>query len=222
MTMMFSAAHPDPERLAGLAGADADALADRELTTHVKGCVACDQQVRELAAIHTALADLPDLTPSRPLQHVPPVADPARPAGWRLVFRRAFAPVAVVGLALILVGGLGAAGQFGTDPAGLFQQVVGGGASAGAPAEAPAVDTSGTRPVDGQDDSGVGLLPQTPDQDFNTESTGSQPTTDRSEVQALAATTLSWVYVVAIGLGLLVLAFVLWVAGAPRRIAVRR
>ncbi|HEY7738584.1 MAG TPA: hypothetical protein VIC63_06110 [Candidatus Limnocylindria bacterium] len=219
MTMMFSAAHPDPERLAALAGADVDALADRELTTHVKGCVACDRQVRELGAMHTALADLPDLTPSRPLQFLPPAAEPARPAGWRLVFRRAFAPVAVVGLALVLVGGLGASGQFGTDPAGVFQQIVGG-ASGGAPAEAPAVDTSGTRPVDGGD--GAGLLPQTPDQDFETESTGSEPATDRGEVQTLAATTLSWVYVVATGLGLLVLAFVLWVAGKPARLAAWR
>jgi hypothetical protein len=219
---MMNAGHPAPERLAALAGADTDALADRELTSHVKGCVSCDGQVREMASIQTALADLPDLAPSRPLQLVPPVRERARPTGWRLVFRRAFAPVAIAGLALVLVGGLGVTGQFGSnDPASLLRFI--GPSSAGPAAEQPAVappaDNSGTGPAGGQD--GAGLLPATPESDVDTESVGSQPT-ERDDVQTLAATALSWTYLVAIGLGLLVLAFVMWIVGAPQRIATRR
>jgi hypothetical protein len=38
MTMMH-AAHPDPERLAALAGDDADARADQALAAHLTACV---------------------------------------------------------------------------------------------------------------------------------------------------------------------------------------
>jgi hypothetical protein len=224
MTMMH-AAHPAPERLAALAGGDADALADRELTSHVKGCVTCDRQVLELNSIQAALADLPDLTPSRPLQLIPPVSEPVRPSGWRLAFRRAFAPIAVAGLALVLVGGLGVAGQLGsTDPVSFVRQLTSP-MSAGQqlapeePAAAPPADNSGTGPAGG--DGETGFLPTTPEPDVNSESLGNQPT-ERDDVQALAATALSWTYIVAIGLGLLVLAFVMWIAGAPQRIAARR
>ena len=101
--------HPDDERLSALASRDTDAIADAGLTTHVASCIRCTELVDELGALRLALADLPDLQPSRPLQLVPPVeADHAvdRLGGWA---RRFFAPVLVSGAALVLVGVIGTA-----------------------------------------------------------------------------------------------------------------
>jgi hypothetical protein len=121
---MTTPAHPDPERLAALAGADSDALADRELGAHVAACETCGRQVRDLTALRSALAELPDLVPSRPLQLLPPVAEPVATRGWRIAFRRAFAPVAVAGMVLLLVGGVGATGVLGPADAGaLFERL---------------------------------------------------------------------------------------------------
>jgi hypothetical protein len=119
---MTTRAHPDPERLAALAGADPDALSDRELIAHVAECAACDGQVRDLTALHTALAELPDLVPSRPLRLLPPVPEPRDAAGWRIGLRRAFAPLAVAGMVLLVVGGVGATGALGPADAGAFLQ----------------------------------------------------------------------------------------------------
>ena len=101
--------HPDDERLSALASRDTDAIADAGLTAHVSSCTRCTELVDELGALRPALADLPDLAPSRPLQLVPPVeADRAvdRLGGWA---RRFFAPVLVSGAALVLVGVIGTA-----------------------------------------------------------------------------------------------------------------
>ena len=94
--------HPDDERISALASRDTDAIADAELTSHVSSCNRCTELMTELGALRLALADLPDLAPSRPLQLVPPVeADHAvdRLGGWA---RRFFAPVLVSGAALVL------------------------------------------------------------------------------------------------------------------------
>ncbi|HYI67449.1 MAG TPA: hypothetical protein VEW95_11035 [Candidatus Limnocylindrales bacterium] len=102
--------HPDDERLSALASRDADATADATLSAHVSTCDRCTELVDELGALRVALADLPDLKPSRPLQLVPPVeADHPvdRLGGWA---RRFFAPVLVSGAALVLVGVVGTAG----------------------------------------------------------------------------------------------------------------
>ena len=102
--------HPDDERLSALASHDVDATGDTRLTAHVASCIRCTELVDELGALRLALADLPDLRPSRPLQLVPPVeADHAadRLGGWA---RRFFAPVLVSGAALVLVGVVGTAG----------------------------------------------------------------------------------------------------------------
>jgi hypothetical protein len=102
--------HPDDERLSALASRDSDATADATLAAHVSSCIRCTGLVSELGALRLALADLPDLAPSRPLQLVPPVeADHAvdRVGGWA---RRFFAPVLVSGAALVLVGVVGTAG----------------------------------------------------------------------------------------------------------------
>jgi len=117
--------HPDDERLSALASRDTDATADATLTAHVSSCHRCTELVTELGALRAALSDLPDLTPSRPLQLLPPVeAEPAgaadRLGGWA---RRFFAPVLASGAALALVGTIGTAapalvpgGQAGAAP----------------------------------------------------------------------------------------------------------
>jgi hypothetical protein len=119
---MTTRAHPDPERLAALAGADPDSLSDRELIAHVAECAACDRQVRDLRVLRTALAELPDLVPSRPLRLLPPVPESTKSAGWRIGLRRAFAPLAVAGMVLLLIGGVGATGALGPADAGAFLQ----------------------------------------------------------------------------------------------------
>ena len=107
---MLNQDHPNDERLSALASRDADATADAALTTHVPSCARCTELVSELGALHTALADLPDLQPSRPLRLLPPVEAPAsavdRLGGWA---RRFFAPVLASGAALALVGVIGTA-----------------------------------------------------------------------------------------------------------------
>jgi hypothetical protein len=72
--------------------------------------------------LRAALAELPDLVPSRPLRLLPPVPEPTQSAGWRIGLRRAFAPLAVAGMVLLLVGGVGATGALGPADAGSFFQ----------------------------------------------------------------------------------------------------
>lgn len=103
--------HPHDERLSALASGEADATADAALTAHVSSCTRCTGLVDELGALRAALADLPDVAPSRPLRLLPPVeAEPASAAdrlgGWA---RRFFAPVLASGAALALVGVIGTA-----------------------------------------------------------------------------------------------------------------
>ena len=76
--------HPDDERLAALAGGDPEVASDAALRAHVDSCDRCADIVRELGSLRTALAELPDLVPSRPLQLLPPVAEPRAAArgGW--------------------------------------------------------------------------------------------------------------------------------------------
>jgi hypothetical protein len=99
--------HPDDERLSALAGDDADARADAALTGHVAGCARCGAIVDDLRLLRSALGELPDLPPSRPLQLVPPVAaapEGRGPTGW---LRRLAAPAMAAGAGLALVGAVG-------------------------------------------------------------------------------------------------------------------
>lgn len=130
--------HPDPERLAALAGGDPEATADGALTGHADTCTQCGEVLRELRLLRSALSELPDLVPSRPLQLVPPVpaetaADGGGPLGW---LRRLAAPVMAAGAGLALVGAVG------------FGSVVLGGmaASAGARPDLAAEDRGGEAP----------------------------------------------------------------------------
>ena len=109
---MQNTPHPDDELLSAFAGADRDAAADGGLAGHVATCDRCRGIVDELALLRAALSELPDLTPSRPLQLLPPVPEAARrgAGGW---LRRLVAPVVAAGAGLLLVGAVGSAGLLG-------------------------------------------------------------------------------------------------------------
>jgi len=106
--------HPDDERLAALAGADADATGDASLSEHVSGCERCTSVVNDLHGLRAALAELPDpdLFPPRPLRLLPPVPERRPRLADRVaaVVRRAFAPALTAGAALALVGAVGTTG----------------------------------------------------------------------------------------------------------------
>ena len=225
---MPNAAHPDPERLAALAGDDADARADGVLLQHVTSCADCERQVSEMAALRLALAQLPDLTPSRPLQYVPPVPA-ASPSGWRTALRRTLAPVAVAGMVLSLVGGVGAIGVLGPAEAprlsfSFFQmaapapdqgqpEVDGGGGT-------EATDSGSERPGTASPlgaDGGAGFVEPTPPPPaaVGGQDDDGEPAT-RGENLDGSTTTTGWVFVLAVGVGLLAMALVLR-AAAPGR-----
>lgn len=125
MTMEHES-HPHDERLAALAGADAEAAGDGALRAHVAGCDRCRAMVDDLALLRSALAELPDLRPSRPLQLLPPVAAPVSAPGGPLgLLRRLSAPALAAGAALILVGTVGSTG--------ILEGLAGMGAGAAAP-----------------------------------------------------------------------------------------
>ena len=128
--------HPDEERLAAFAGGEPDV----ELRLHIRDCAHCHSIVDELTMLRAALAELPDLAPSRPLRLLPEVDAPQlsgaeRLAGWT---RRAFAPLLAVGFGLAIVGSLGTVGSTfnmgsaGAAPAGaLYRDAAASGAPAG-------------------------------------------------------------------------------------------
>ncbi len=109
---MQNTPHPDDELLSAFAGADRDAGADRGLTEHLATCDRCRGIVDELALLRAALSELPDVTPSRPLQLLPPVPEAVRrgAGGW---LRRLVAPLVAAGAGLLLVGAVGSAGLLG-------------------------------------------------------------------------------------------------------------
>jgi hypothetical protein len=128
MTMQHQI-HPDDERLAALAGADPDATADARLGDHVRECERCSEIVRDLTALRSALAELPDIAPSRPLVLLPPARESVtfadRLAG---AVRRTFAPALTAGATLALVGAVGtfspylAGGQAAAPAAAEYQE----------------------------------------------------------------------------------------------------
>jgi hypothetical protein len=113
MTMQHST-HPDDEQLAAYAGADREAVSDRELAAHISGCERCRPIVDELSLLRDSLAQLPDIAPSRPLRLIPPVAEPApRRSGALGWLRRLAAPAMAAGAGLVLVGAVGISGLAG-------------------------------------------------------------------------------------------------------------
>ncbi len=137
--------HPDDERLAAYVGGDPDALGDASLVAHLTACERCRPLVDELSTLRGALAELPDLAPSRPLRLIPPVPAPAAARGGSWL-RRLTAPAMAAGAALILVGavGVGATGAVGSffsqAASGVFQNV---GENLQGPG-APEVDATGS------------------------------------------------------------------------------
>lgn len=215
MTMM-PPAHPDPELLAALAGADPDAHSDRELRAHVQDCATCQGQVHEIAALRAALAELPDLAPPRPLRLLPPVpeAAPTGPAGWRIALRRAFAPMAVAGMVLLLIGGVGATGALGpADPGTAFREL-----SFSSPTEQAAAEpeVTGTDGRAAPDSGEVGALapsssPPPSDAVAAPENADSSRGAEDTAVQSRGG----WLVVGLVGIGLLVLALVLRRSAVP-------
>jgi hypothetical protein len=143
--------HPDDERLAAYAGGDADATADASLVAHITACDRCRPLVDELTLLRGALAELPDLAPSRPLRLIPPVPAPAATSGGWL--RRLTAPAMAAGAGLFLVGAIGigaTSGYFGQAASAMFENVGSNLQGAGAPeSEATASDRAVTPGVQG-------------------------------------------------------------------------
>jgi hypothetical protein len=143
---MHNTPHPDDERLSAYAGGDSDALADPSLVSHVAACDRCRPLVHELSLLRGALAELPDLTPPRPLRLIPPVpvaTAPTRgPGSW---LRRLTAPAMAAGVGLVLVGAVGIGVSGGV-------RLLGGAASGPAYQDAGASEREGV-PVTGVDSS---------------------------------------------------------------------
>lgn len=99
--------HPQPERLSALSSGDPDAIGDSGLTVHVRDCAQCAGTVDDLARLRTALGELPDVVPHRPLQLLPPAPEPSAAAGGPGWLRRLAAPVLAAGAGLVLVGSVG-------------------------------------------------------------------------------------------------------------------
>lgn len=230
---MLNQDHPDDERLSALASSDTDATADAPLNAHVSSCDRCTELISELGALRSALADLPDLQPSRPLRLLPPVeAEPSgvdRLGGWA---RRYFAPVLASGAALALVGVIGTA-------APALDSMASGPATGGADAEAsdalqefgaPAASAAGEGPATlgaaGEEDSSDGggdmesaASPTAAERDVDAvdEQSGSSDNGDVSALeQAAPAERSPWPMVLFAGVALMVGAVLLrWIL-APR------
>jgi hypothetical protein len=213
--------HPHDERLAALASADADAVADEALSSHVASCIRCTGVVTDLGALRASLADLPDLRPSRPLRLLPD-AEPApdattssdRLTGW---VRRIFAPLATAGAALAMVGLVGTASPalpFGAGGAG--QQVdtaleaaeESGGDAAGAPGAEVVPDASDRSTAQGGDDG----------ETYSLESAGAENREDGDASEALTGLPerSPWPMVLFSGVALVIVALLLrWIV-VPR------
>lgn len=143
--------HPDDERLSALAGGDPEATGDTALRAHLESCDRCTSLVRELGELRVALAQLPDVAPSRPLQLVPPVAEHPARGGW---LRRLAAPAMAAGAAMLVVGavGFGAISLSGLGASGAAPEYQDAGANApeGPATDAPVEDAASPTPAGGE------------------------------------------------------------------------
>ena len=124
---MSNAPHPEDERLAAYADADRDAVEDGSLRDHLAGCARCSDLVADLTSLRSMLAELPDISPSRPLRLLPPAPDVAPSRGGLPWLRRLVAPTIAAGIGLMLVGGVGTAGLLGQSGAALLSGEAAGG-----------------------------------------------------------------------------------------------
>lgn len=112
---MLNRDHPDDERLSALASGDPEAHGDAALSAHLASCDRCAGVVRDLTVLRTALSELPDVAPNRPLRLLPPVdADahaPGATAADRLGLwaRRLFGPALTAGAMVAMIGLVGTA-----------------------------------------------------------------------------------------------------------------
>lgn len=201
--------HPEDERLAALAGGDPDVTGDTSLRQHVSACDRCGPMVDELAGLRIALAELPDLAPSRPIQLVPPIPSPQPRRGPLAWLRTLAGPAMAAGVGLALVGAVGLGGL-----------AVGGAASGGAPMQN--LD-NGMERASGQNDAvqpsaaapgfAAGQTPsptQVPAAEQGDRSAGEPPAlTDTS-------TPLPWLSLLLIGVALLLIGLVLRFTIRPR------
>ena len=138
--------HPDDQRLAALAASEPDAVADGPLVTHVAGCPRCAPMVEDLRMLRSALAELPDIPPSRPLRFLPPIPEPTttRPV-WLGVLRGITAPAMAIGVIMILVGAIGTTGigSLGAGGAAPALTSSGAGAAQASSAPVPAIQGAG-------------------------------------------------------------------------------
>jgi hypothetical protein len=228
--------HPDDERLSALAGGDPEAAGDSALRAHVTGCQRCTSLVRDLGELRVALAQLPDLPPSRPLQLIPPVPEPeARGAGggW---LRRLAAPAVATGLALAVVGGIGfgavsLSGMGAATGAPAFQEDAAGGDAPDAPEAAASAAASAAPDLTRNPLSGAGsyraqasrLAQDSPIADRSPiaapadEGDEGEEATDRIGVTGVDFNQPGpWLVMLAAGVALLLLGLVLRVAISPR------
>ena len=131
--------HPDDQRLAALAASEPNAVADGPLVTHVAGCLRCAPIVEDLRTLRSALAELPDIPPSRPLRFLPPIPEPTttRPV-WLGVLRGITAPAMAIGVIMILVGAIGTTGIGSLGAGGAAPALTSSGAGAAQASAAPA------------------------------------------------------------------------------------
>ena len=223
MTMQHQI-HPDDERLAALAGADPDVAADAELRRHVSACTQCRDLVDELATLRSALAELPDLVPSRRLQLLPPVAEPrAARGGW---MRRLAAPIMAGGFGLVLVGAIGTSGAFnGGQAAGGGQNLEGAmELDTASPLGAAGQESSPqTRSTDGDSFVAPGTAGSSDDLQSgasdNESSEVAPPVTGSNTGRGLFSNTdprLPWLVVIGLGVGVLLAGLYLRFSAQPR------
>jgi hypothetical protein len=144
--------HPEDKRLAALAASEPDALTDSSLMTHVSGCARCAPMVQELRTLQSALAQLPDVQPSRPLRFLPAVPERAvQGSRWLVALRAITAPAMAIAVLLIVVGSFGTAlssgvgfmGSGGAAPAAESQSRADAQASTAAPVPATLQSSKG-------------------------------------------------------------------------------
>jgi hypothetical protein len=228
MTMQHPT-HPDDERLAALAGGDPEVAADGVLRAHVDTCDRCAETVRELGSLRAALAELPDLVPSRRLRLLPPAAEPQAPTrgGW---LRRLAGPAMAAGLVLVVVGAIGTSGfTLGMGASAIFQNAgdnfEAGGASGqdsvtGQPLR-PAVNgaSPSDRSADGLDSGSESQRSQEQAGSTTPQPGQAGPPTDRGVTGGLFADSdprLPWLVVLGLGVGLLLAGIYLRFAQQPR------
>ena len=228
MTMQHPS-HPDDERLAALAGGDPEVTSDGALRAHVDSCDRCAETVRGLGSLRAALAELPDLVPSRPLRLLPPVVEPRATArdGW---LRRLAGPAMAAGFVLVVVGAIGSSGfSLGMGASPIFQNVGDNLEAGGAGEQAsgtgqpmrPAANgaSPSDRSVDGLDSGSESQRSQGQASSTTPQPEQAGPPADRGVTGGLFAAAdprLPWLVLLGLGVGLLLAGIYLRFAQQPR------